>query len=412
MSLRDKYKDISLPDSNMYIADSDRAVELMGSLLKTDYLIEENQSEIDILIEKIFENSSSLTIENELDYYQRFKILSHRLMERYKLIKISDKTVVSLGGKFSSGKSKFINAIANTRDLLPESQSPTTSIPTYIMKNNISEITGNSMYGYKIILSEESMKALTHEFYEKYEIGFSPFIESIVISTPEYDINEKIVLLDTPGYTKYDEVSSAISDFSDKTRAFNQLKITDYLIWLIDIQNGELTVDDIDFIDSLRIQTPILIVFNKADIKTESDIELILDKAKKTVKKYLSTECFGITAYSSLYKKEYGDNLIDKFFEMVSDSDIHSNDILDDFIKLEEDMRNSLWNIIEEQQEVVNSILDYIKDVDNFFEIQSFTELFKSRSQLIEECNICLEKYNGLCNQINENVKQLIEGCV
>ena len=36
MSLKDKYKNIKLPDPNMYIADCDRAVELMGAVLRAD----------------------------------------------------------------------------------------------------------------------------------------------------------------------------------------------------------------------------------------------------------------------------------------------------------------------------------------------------------------------------------------
>lgn len=410
MSLKDKYKDIKLPDPNMYIADSDRAVELMGDVLREDNGTEQEQFVVDQLIDDIFAKSNVLTIENELDYYQRFKTLADRLIERYKLVKIADKTVVSLGGKFSSGKSKFINSIANTGDLLPESQSPTTSIPTYILKGEDIELTGNSNYGYKIELTVDSMKALTHEFHEKYEMGFSPFIESIVISTPEYSVNENVVLLDTPGYTKFDESSIAKSDFSDRTRAFNQLKITDYLIWLIDIHNGEITVDDIEFIDSLNIQTPILIVFNKADIKTEKDIELILNKAREIVERDLSTKCFGVTAYSSLYNKEYGDNFIERFMEYAANSEMHSNDIMEDFVKLEEEMRDSIRNEIEEQQEIVDSILDYIKDTDSIFEIRSLTELCKSRSQIIEEFNLFLEYYNKFCDLINENVKRLTEG--
>lgn len=409
MSLKDKYKDVKLPDPNMYIANSDRAVELMGSILKINHESEEDRFEIDRLIDEIFEESSTLTIENELDYYQRFKTLAARLVERHKLVKISDKTVVSLGGKFSSGKSKFINSIAHTGGLLPESQSPTTSIPTYILKSDSTELTGNSNYGYKIELTADSMKALTHEFHEKYKIGFSPFIESIIISTTEYEINENIVLLDTPGYTKFDESSIVKSGYSDRTRAFNQLRITDYLIWLVDIQNGELTADDIDFIDSLNIQTPILIVFNKADIKTENDIALIIDKAKYIVERDLSTECFGVTAYSSIYNKEYGDNLIGQFLETAANSKLHSNDVLEDFIELEEEMRSSICYEIEEQQKIVKSILDYINDTDRIFEIHSLTELWKNRSQLIEEFKTFLESYNCFCNRINESINRLTE---
>ena len=50
---------------------------------------------------------------------------------------------------------------------------------------------------------------------------------------------------------------------SDRQRAFEQLRASDYLIWLVDIDNGGLTQDDLDFLASLHFQTKVLVVFTK-----------------------------------------------------------------------------------------------------------------------------------------------------
>jgi predicted GTPase len=45
------------------------------------------------------------------------------------------------------------------------------------------------------------------------------------------------------------------------------LSDANFLIWLIDAENGEITKSDLDFIRSLKINTEILFVVNKADKK-------------------------------------------------------------------------------------------------------------------------------------------------
>jgi len=100
-----------------------------------------------------------------------------------------------------------------------------------------------------------------------YGFGFSAFVDSIIIEASDYILPEEIALLDTPGYTKYDQDSDSKRVLSDRQKAFKQLSISDYLIWLIDIDSGAITEDDIQFIESLPIKTPVLIIFTKADLK-------------------------------------------------------------------------------------------------------------------------------------------------
>ncbi len=50
---------------------------------------------------------------------------------------------------------------------------------------------------------------MAHEFYNVYGIGFSTFVDSIIIESSEYALPTEVALLDTPGYTKYDDQSDS-----------------------------------------------------------------------------------------------------------------------------------------------------------------------------------------------------------
>ena len=52
-----------------------------------------------------------------------------------------------------------------------------------------------------ISLDKEALQALTHKFFEKYKIGFSSFINSLIIFEPNMTYKD-LVFLDTPGNSK------------------------------------------------------------------------------------------------------------------------------------------------------------------------------------------------------------------
>ena len=241
-------------------------------------------------------------------------------LNEYKKVKLLlGKSVIGIGGKFSAGKSGFINSILGFYNelVLPEDQNPTTSIPTYITYDktqNISVFCDNEV----VAIDIDEMKAITHEFYDKYKIGFSRFSKNLIISTPNFldkQMNE-FVFLDTPGYNK--PIEDSLANLSDRNISIEQLKIVDYIIWLIDMDNGTIQADDIDFLRKIDNQNPILIVFNKADKHPEGKIREILDSAIETLKKS-GINYYDVIAYSSKENKEYTtNNSIGKFMQLVA----------------------------------------------------------------------------------------------
>ena len=380
----DWLEDLPETDGNCYIYDSDKAVALIAKIMQEKKRGKKSYTKLRNSITNLLDLYSDDSINNEVEYYRQYMTLCDRLAERQKLRMISDKTVIGVGGKFSAGKSKFINAIAGLESLLPEDTKPTTSIPTYIMKNTENSYTANNIYGSACSLTKDQLQAMTHEFYESYHIGFSSFIESIVIGSKNWKIGDELVLLDTPGYNKYD--NKVKENLSDKITARDQLKITDFLIWLVDIENGTLNQDDIEFIQQLNISTPILIVFNKCDKKSEEQTKDILRCAYAEII-HSGLKCYGVAAYSSLEEKEYfytpmctdsqiRFGLIDSFMKSCARSKSHSNDILSEMKKLNSEFCDEIEQYRKETADRNREFETLINDSENILVIRALAKMW------------------------------------
>ena len=410
LDLDDLFKDISIPDSNMYIADEDKAVELISLLIKNDinssvYFQKKIRNEIN----RLFSLFSEVIIENEMIIYERFMDLCSRLSERQKIQKIQDKVVISFGGKVSAGKSKFINTISGIGDKLPVDQKTTTAIPTYIIKATKDLIQANSVYGYSTEISSEALNAMAHEFDNVYGIGFPTFVDSIIIESSEYVLPGEIALLDTPGYTKYDEKSDSKMVISDRQKAYDQLSVSDYLIWLIDIDSGAITEDDIQFIESLHIKTPILIVFTKADLKSDNEIKQIIDVANDTISK-TTIDCFGITAYSANLQKEYGNNEIKKFLNYTVSGNVRNSDIINEFKHVEKDMREAIIKAKNQKKNTAKGLFSYISNSDKIMEIRSLATLWGKANQDGYKLDKLLKSFDDAIYEINKDIHKYFRG--
>lgn len=391
---------VELPD-NRYIADPSQAVTFIASLLGHGRASDENPliARFRNGIEELFQKFREITLPDELLLYNRFLTLCERLNVVQKASRLADKTIVGFGGKFSAGKSSFINSISGIKDLLPEAQSATTSIPTYIIKSNEERLTANTTFGDAWKLSREALDAMTHEFHRKYGINCAPFVDSIIVEAPSYSLDSRIALLDTPGYTKPDDNMDSRMVVSDKVLAYEQLRVTDYLIWLVDMDNDPLTQNDIDFIDSLEIRSKILIVFNKADLRSASVRKEILDKANDDIK-LMATPVFGIAAYSSKANEEYTGHVIRDFFTEVAESKVHNNDLLQQFKDNGDKMRESLGKICSKQEKASETFLRFIMKAQN-------PEMLSSMARLWRDANMEYSKLNSLMSDFDTEIQNL-----
>ena len=263
---------------NIYLANEETALQFISRIIPIKNKVSRDYylgNKLKGMIEKQFLNViSNIEFPNKASLQQKLEILSDKLVEEKRYSILNNRVVIGLGGKFSSGKSKFINSILHAgEELLPEDQNPTTSIPTYIVQGKVEEINAYTNNGEKILLDKEALQALTHHFYRKYNIGFSSFIHSLVVSEPDMPYSN-IAFLDTPGYNKADNIEDIKlkKGESDECKAYEQLRKVDFLIWLMDIENGVIQQNDIEFIKSLNLNTPILIVILKLQYEIEHSV--------------------------------------------------------------------------------------------------------------------------------------------
>lgn len=399
-------EEIIVADANQYISNPDKAVNLISNLIQNESTNDTKSiKKINDLLEELFSLLSTVSVGDELEIYDEFKKLVSRLEERKKVNHIAHKSVISFGGKFSAGKSRFINAIAKSDDLLPVDQVPTTSIPTYIVDSREDKITANSIYGYTTELSREALKAMTHEFYDTYKIGFSAFVDSIIVESKDFFLGKEITLLDTPGYTKADNKSKAVE--SDREKAYAQLRASDYLIWLIDIENGGITEDDIEFMEKLKMSTDILIVFTKADLKPQKIIKEIIEQSKKTLKN-TTISYYDVTAFSSQQNKEYGNDAIDRFLDEIKDKGKRKQNFKDEFRYIQDILRQNIVDLEIDSRLNQDSMLDYIRKSKNIMHIRAAAKHWSEESKEYYKIYELLKDYDRLIRKMNKEINNIM----
>lgn len=256
-----------------------------GQELKVDLSKIENI--INIRIPETFKDNAP---EDFYDIYTDFKAEYDKFRDFILYEKLIGKNVVALGGGFSTGKSSFLNSLMGGRDILPCKTTPTTSVPTYIVKGEDNSVEAINIFDSKIDINPVyNIEKIAHGFGRvedsdgkviSEDITLSHILESVFLSTTFHNY-ENIAFLDTPGYSN--PQSEFHSKRTDEKIARNQLNASNYIIWFVQADAGTITEDDIKFIKTLRADIPKLFIVNKADKKTLDDLKEIIDKIKSSL---------------------------------------------------------------------------------------------------------------------------------
>lgn len=384
-------------NENSYLTNTEKGIELVRSLISPDGGFLPPSGFDEVLQRDILPLIAELELQNETEIYRTLKKISDRITEQKKIQILEGKKIVGIGGKFSSGKSCFINSITNAT--LPEGQKPTTSIATYIVNaeqaNNIAITNGDEC----VKIDDEAVEALAHAFYEKYSIGFSKLLKNLVVYTPEFTY-PNIAILDTPGYSKSDTNKS--DDSSDAEIAREQLKSVDYLIWLVDSNQGTVTQRDLDFMHSLNVKNDILVVFTKASMRTDADLKKIIDEAKKTLKN-ANRNVFDVIAYDSLLKTEIvGEGSLKRFFDMINSEVDATNTPEQQLEQLREQLDVQLGDSIKELSKWDKDTSKIITNTANVEHIDSIiTEHVRNKANL----RMVMQDRSDLINYMNGLIK-------
>lgn len=218
---------------------------------------------------------------------------------------IAGKTILSIAGGFSSGKSAFVNSfIRNSSVQLATGINPVTVVPSYVVCSEETRIKGHSYNGGSIELEPNLYASMCHEYVQAF--GFDlrrilPFISVEVPMAPGLFGN--LCIIDTPGYNPGTSGGASAADRSTAASLVNQASA---LVWVIGLDPaGTIDSSDIKFIESTPFRGESLyIVLNKADVKSQEDIVDIMEQVADDLS-FAGIAYAGMCAYSSVRKKDY-----------------------------------------------------------------------------------------------------------
>lgn len=306
--------------------------------------------------------------------------------------KIFGKNIIGVGGCFSSGKSAFINSILEER-ILPIDTIITTSFPTYILNETINRNILLTSFQEMLEVDKLDLKKLSHRFYEEYGVHLSTVVDKIFIENNSFDY-ENLALLDTPGYN-----ADSDSGKKDMEVSYSQLRRLKYIIWIIDINNGGLRNDDLDFINSLGKDKEIFFVINKAD--TVSD-----EKARYDVYQHIQNQIenekfnsLGVALYSSRTtknkeKRTYPGNDVKKFLAQIND--LKNINFLEDIGNRFKRIINEIDEILANSQDRSDKLINTVNQYDAaMYKLEEYSKKYSS-DDLIKIINDEKEKKGNI----------------
>ncbi|MCY4461117.1 MAG: dynamin family protein [Albidovulum sp.] len=299
--------------------------KLLGSIMSAEPgvngKVENSFQEFKLLLSEYYEESHQDNFPAEAEAYLDLLNVQSRLARVRLAPRLANKHIVAVAGGFSSGKSSFINSlIGRESSLLPADISPTTSIPTYVyhMPGEPMDIALFNIMGGKQRLDERTLHTISHKYEEYFGIPLNQIVDRIVVSTPKLQDWGRVAFVDTPGYTKPegDQVAKRDVDLT-----LTEVISSQYLVWLVDCEQGTLTDTDINYINRFHERQyggvrkndgSVYIVVNKADKKPAVQCEEILGHLSELAVK-VGIPCSGIGMYSARLGKWY--NFVDKSFD-------------------------------------------------------------------------------------------------
>ncbi len=267
--------------------------------------------------------------------------------------KLHEKTKIAIGGGFSSGKSEFISSFLNGIKL-PTGITPTTAIPSYVIDEDENRVLAISFKGGVVEVDKKFHSKLSHDFISSFGFNLKEVLPFMVVGSKM--LYKNICFVDTPGY---DPSGSGYSSEDIKiSKEF--LDSADCFIWLIGVDvNGTIPHSDLKFLKELN-KKEIFIVLNKADLKSNDEVEDILDEVVEVLEDS-EVEIAGICAYSSCLKQEL---LYDKLslFQFLDSKNIPSQKHAIITKKLQDIYKTYKYAILKKEKET-QAIYDYIHSI-------------------------------------------------
>lgn len=225
-----------------------------------------------------------------------------RLLDRVPLFR--NKTIVAVAGGFSSGKSSLISSFFEPRFkvTLPIAMEPTTAIPTYIVHSTETAIIGFPAHGGTMEIAPELFAQMRHEFLQSLGFDLRRILPFIMLKTPWRKPWGSLCFIDTPGYNP---AKGGGTTATDDTTTAEALRQADALLWVLGIDaNGEISSEDVAYLQTHCSELPLAIVVNKADSRPPNQVREVVEQIRDTLDAYC-IQYYCISAYSCVERREY-----------------------------------------------------------------------------------------------------------
>lgn len=362
-------------------------------------------------IEKMIFNTLPDSLEknapsNFPELYFDFKQEYERFKEFILFEKLIGKNVVALGGGFSSGKSTFLNSIME-HEILPSAINPSTSVPAYLVNDNDVSVYGINTFQSKVEMELKDVMLLSHGF-GKFdggeEVTLGHLLSSLFISTP-YQKFENIALLDTPGYSKAD--SASYSAKTDEKIARTQLNSANYIMWFVTADAGTITDSDINFLKTLRPETPKLIIVNKADKIMPDELDEVIDKIKDVLN-IKGVQYLDVLAYSSDEPDDYDG---DKILEYLNgwNNGISESRFAYNFKVLFTKCKDYYDGLLDEEKKLHNRLSHILADdsLENDDARDYLNSMYSTAKKKIVRIKLLIENLKILQNEFFSEIKRI-----
>lgn len=350
-------KRVSRQQNLNYNADLYNSLDKLDSIVQQDFANLAKQAELQHFIKDLGEK------------VQKFRFYCE-------LPEIRNKQVIAIGGKFSAGKSSFLNTLTGKKHLAVEID-PTTSIPTYLLKGCNNEIIAINNFYNTILLTEDEFKSLTHEEQEKYGSQVGSLLKSVFITDRDFRW-QNLAFLDTPGYTKPEDNPN---ETTDADIAHAQLNSADYIIWLVSAEDGGIKEDDLAFLESLDEDIPKLVLITKSDRKTENEIADIVQLTKNLLENS-SFEVEDVLPISRKVSDYPLDEVLDYFDDLNQETESR------DFGEIIFDEMEQLDGLVNDSDfdEVTNKFFEYYNHIAKILNLNPFE--VPNRFAYILDCSL------------------------
>ena len=233
---------------------------------------------------------------------------------------------IAVAGKFSCGKSQFINSLVG-KEIASVDSARTTCCKTIF--------TGDTSIN-EVIISDSSGRTYSRDEYVQRSAKVSASREVFTVRLPDAEWRD-FEVIDTPGYDSIDEEDRQISE--------EAVTDADVVFFLFDMGNGTIPKDSIEYLKkSVGSKQLFYLIANKADLKPEGARRTIMNSiASECDRNGLKYEC--VLPYSSLMPWSN---------EILSKSEVARTNVLN----LAQKLKDETMEVVDKLVERANTIRD------------------------------------------------------